>query len=1243
MSLEQQSSLPEFEAVMKSESLYAIDRATIEALYSDSLRRVSSIADIEHLWIVNGDKSFYSGVLQRIGLLSFYNFIKENYEKYDGWRDNGTKYRSDSYMRTKKPVLFPLDRVLIVGDEVVMLSTDKNSKWEQVKFKLDIKEFLRNWVKAITFYNKKIDQAIELSRQMYSTSPKQVDGYNIEHIAWETTKVSKSGCVDISIDGINFDVLPAKKKYVEGSIIANFKPTYVEFFSLSEQQDNGQKQIRLTKYIHKNVDYIDYGKYGTCLSASLDPNKNFVVGIFENNGKRSLSIFRLLGDASLMAEFENIDSLVGFDSEMDIIVYDNSGKLRKIDANFNNFAMYTDEKVFSLNTDQDEELSTVVGSCKTYPEMFQSGDFGKALSIALSQNSLVEKSTIRGLIDKIGRWELVRLHELQDLMHIVHPDNKSLEKDANHFIDKLRVTKPVGSKRDAPLNNLILQDEKDDPDAKKVLVAYHEYLSHYPHVVDADQIIVTWPFSHVIARGRHSLEYKKWDGYESIIQWADALTIDTHPWIAGSYLLEYTKDGMKWTLTISAEGTITKTIITADKYRNTPTFDEKNIGLAQDKTTGDRLFVTLQDNTIKEISTQWFATVTHLAHWIYACSKAPDSNFCIPNADWELTMIPYTDFNTRVEVKESSIYVIMFLDKDKKECVLIKNGDKVTTQELLGKRYDWNLGYVNDHWSFLRTIEGDDKVWKNQIICYQIMKNGELVESKGGIINLLKYEPWKYAIGTNATNELIGYELSDKSRDTVTEKNPTFLGYKNNNTNNFLVYDANKKISMYELKDNHIVPVDALAVAKVVEMYDTSSNALKAIGQVVINNNKFILTATKEGRVKISPYTSLWDPVVYNWVTYQRFLDTNNMYGVWRVVNGLREEVHPAIATTKPSLNIDSLSFNNETYNLNSLGEFVKFEHEYDVLEATEEAGYYVVWKKGLYGFAKKHEGKLEQVGELALSEKPEFSWDRAILKKWEVYLLVDRKAVGKVWYTPRLTSKYKPNVDYLDSGYIAFEIPEKGYTLIKFEEILNWQEKKINEGYKKIIRQENSWLSFRSYFVLEKDDGSCDFIIDQKLILTNGSSRDLRQIRNDRQIEPYQSLFSWVNQEGKIWLYFHNKWVISKVSQGSYTYCELEYEKEVEIRDVKYKEYLFLLTQNSLDINKQFEYILVRDLLNDSYIWFYRPKKGKKEYLLEDFDVKDKQLWFSGKNAWMLTWIFVVTKKPLWEEEFENYENFEQ
>jgi hypothetical protein len=92
---------------------------------------------------------------------------------------------------------------------------------------------------------------------------------------------------------------------------------------------------------------------------------------------------RLDASAELMESFDNIDEFVGFDNDMDIIAYDHDGKLRKIDANFNNYPLYTTAKLVGLRHETTDQLTEVIGVCKTYPDMFGSAEYAKAVAIVL--------------------------------------------------------------------------------------------------------------------------------------------------------------------------------------------------------------------------------------------------------------------------------------------------------------------------------------------------------------------------------------------------------------------------------------------------------------------------------------------------------------------------------------------------------------------------------------------------------------------------------------------------------------------------------------------------------------------------------------------------------------------------------------------------------------------------------------------------------------------------------------------
>jgi hypothetical protein len=116
---------------------------------------------------------------------------------------------------------------------------------------------------------------------------------------------------------------------------------------------------------------------------------------------------------------------------------------------------------------------------------------------------------VKDVLGKVVAGEYITRDERDNLGYLLHPDNPALLKTGNTFIDKLKVQKPLGSKREAPLHDLILQENSDAPDAKKVLAEFSAYLANYPHVIEAETISKHGQFTQLVKDGSHTLQIKK--------------------------------------------------------------------------------------------------------------------------------------------------------------------------------------------------------------------------------------------------------------------------------------------------------------------------------------------------------------------------------------------------------------------------------------------------------------------------------------------------------------------------------------------------------------------------------------------------------------------------------------------------------------------------------------------------------------------------------------------------------------
>lgn len=1207
----EQNLLPEFEATLKSAEFLDLDKEKINKLTDESLRRVTEFISLKQLWLTNDEHDanyIYDNITTKKWLNKFFSVVKWCGSTSSGRAWLGTRYyiNYENFLSKNIVNLFDLQNIALTGKDILLISDEKNSNSKPVVFITKADAFLKDGVAALQWYTGDLDKLPRNAIRWKNSIPIKLGDYTLQHMAGETLSISKSWCIGNSIDGHSFDILPKQWKVIEKDVIVNFKSDYLEFFALKQVNENGSNQIRAEKYLHRGVDYIDYEKYGTCVQWILDPNKNFIIGIFELGSNRSLKILRVDVTAELMESFDNIDEFVGFDNDMDIIVYDHDGKLRKIDANFNNFPLYTETEIVGLHTNTDYELTEVIGDCKTYPDMFGTTEYVKAVAIVLWQNNMISKEVVKELLTKISTNEYITYDERDNLLFLLQLDNPSLLKTGNIFIDKLKIQKPLWSKREAPLNKLLFKEDSEDANAEKVVTEFSAYLKKYPHVADVDKIIKHGPFTHLIKDDRHALQIKKWDHYETIIDDVSWLMIELS---TNNYIITYTKENMQGTLTLNNEGTIINKVISSDIYVNTPSFNEQWIGIAQHKDTKKRWFVQLKNNSIDGLGAMEYNSLSVYSDPFYQGIQDKKKVLLIPLLNqWAV----YTKEFQKI-IDNWNIYTInnfnflLINDAESKEWIISTDRKNIIEIPIEGKFIDGEKQPFSKTGCLVRDIitstNNDDKKdtppKKVGKIVYQVTWDGSVMGTDI-IKEILVLEKGNYCIGVDTENKLVWYVLTDKWRENKVQ-DITYLwsskisgGQLAANKECYFGYNAKNELVGYI----HMAWGEKLLSFSPQELAEwLGITPWTVIGSYLLKGREYFFVKWIKDEILLVPYTELSEPHIYQSIAYYRFKNEEWKYGIWRVMNNKREEFLVPTSISEPNFQNESFSFWNDTYNINNKGEFIKLEHDFDTLKGLDQVGRYTVSKWNKHWFAQIVNGQIQLKGELLYDGQPKVQWNRCVVKEWENYQLQDIQ-----WWRDKkkiYNVQYEPLFDLIDEKYLMFYINEHWYIIEPLDAVCSGNHITIPQYYNKI---DSMSIDKKKIYKLQKKEWWYNFLVDGRMHRTTDEAKDIISLETFQATHSKEQYLIIGNDEfGKKWIYFSYKWIIDKISSKNYTYRKEVYtDKIIENKNFNYKERVYKLFDDFYDPNS-FEYIIIKDHIDSDIISFYTIPKDEN-LTQEDF-----------------------------------------
>lgn len=1208
------STLQEFEAVLKDKEFHWLDKKSVEALWDSKNTIVKSLESCMQLipWEISDDFfSFFDWPL----LKSWFNNVFQacKWRAYDtnwGW-DNWTRYRFKKNIYFENAVsLFEIQAISLLWDKI-LIKTDKNdnNKNKPLYLVWYAKEFLNKWVWALQKYTWDTTNLPQNLLYWAKWNKTIFWSYLLEHIAvWNSFRIEKNEYTPVSLDAINYDILPQKSNIVTWSVVALFKKDYVDFLSIKDNNNNWQKQLSTEKYYHLWMDkeYIDYERHGVCLDAKLDPNKNFIVGIFEQSWQTSCKILRVDSNATLMASIPDIKQLLWFDDELDVIVFDSEWNLRKIDGNFNNYEMYTKAEINTLNEEllwqwlYSQNLTEVLWWCETHKQMFLSDDFKKAVMIVLRGNDFVG-SNLKRIDDVFVRIQnnvAITTKERDNLMSLLDPNNESLVQISDTLINKLQVKIPEWRKRWAPLNDLILKDNSDDGDSKKVFEEMRKFLKEYAYVVDADIITDYWVCVDVNKDGKHTLYLKQWTERVELVRWVDSIDYKWIEWDITT--IEWSLDNKKCTLQIDKEWVILKKFFSSSDYKNQPEIDDQWVWIAVDKQ-NNSVLVCLKDDTFEEVDGKKWARVQDLWWgWRYATGTQ--------KAVLYFWTIAYESDTVKDFVLDPSKKVLIWVKGNEILCFSVDS----LKNEMTKNHLPWKVVNSDFAEKWMIRMEDNKQIVYWKVIDWKIVSSYWLQDFKESEQSFW----WVDEEGKLLVYDKETFEETSKQEFTYLTSREKWkwtsfvLCRKNENTIVVFVKENNKELEQ----------LDEINTRKQLWMWEDTiiDRAIVQWKIHIIIKNKWVLYH--------SEYTDLSQSHEYNNLLYYAFQKDWKRW-IGKVVDGKREEWLPATSKNTVVFKSTSVEIDWKTYNLNSKGDFVELKHEYTSLQWVPWSDTeYIVEKSWKRWFAKLVEWIFEEIWTIEYDEKPEIINWRVVTKKWDNYLFFESNKWFEVDEKSMLTSPYKPYFTLMWQGFIIFEVPGKWFAIVKSQDMREKENLKEHLFYKTLPK--SAW--YNDVYQLERIEWGYDFVYKDKLWYTYGHKEIIATVQEIVVLDHEQFIVIWKNSDGNVCLCFVNEWFLYSVHARPkkwHNTCifvgQYKNQNDEQNRNVYYYKFWWYYFDN-----EDFcEYIIVKELPDDPFISFAKVKPQKEPYINQHFEFINEKLEFSKKFNSGVSSIFVTKK----------------
>lgn len=1074
-----------------------------------------------------------------------------------------------------------------------------------------LEEFQEKWISAL----KKAKDNNEMTNYIFKKNKlhpaKEFEWYTLRHIWWEALAITKDWHVSNTMSGIGFDILPKQwngvklpkgKSIIKEPVVVNFKSDYVEFYSLKTVWSDERKEIKSDIYEHLGMATLDYSKYGTCIKAQLDPNKNFIVWIFENWNEKTCNVIRLNEEAELMSSTPWIKDFLWFNNAFDVVLKDDDGNIRILDTNFVDYERYLTEDITRKDGWAWEKLTEVLGRCDEYPKMFSTKEFTLALSQTLEQNKLIQSSIAKWIMISIAKGRFITEQEQENFKHILDPDNQMMVQAWNELIDSLDVQIPKGRKRWAPVYDLIL-DQDDNPDAKKVITELRNYVDTYSHVLDVEKIKHIWDYSLTTdVDWLVSLYVQQNDSYKELIQKANS--IDIHSSTPDGLEVEFEQWWYVTTAHISPEWEYTDKVIMSDRYVTQPTFDADNVWIAKSKEWKYGLVIT-SDNSVDEATPMEYDQI----------DSHGDSSWYLLKKDNKRS---FYDAKTKNLISQSyeaywftdSLATPVLIDfKKGKADVYIHEWDELVQKKYEGK---FTTSAVSE-WHFV--IKTSDKPENHLFV--KIDDAWKLHEINN-IAQIKKSYQNRFFYGKDTDDNLIFIKYSKKGVEHIHQGYEILMEKKNY----MYAKDSSWKIYGYDLSWNSMQFLDQEQLTK--KLFWSSKNDLtnSDFGVIQSVEDGLILTDYEE----ISKWVKLWK-------NNRHWLKTTSWeYVVGKFKSNQRTVSEWINSKVQPLFTDAWVLIDNDMY-LFEENRLQKIEHDFDSIEFTWE--YYIVTKNQKYWISSLVNNVFKEVVAPTYDKAPEMKDSYIVIPSWDKYELHNLEK-GEV--KEKYTFHHEPQLDFIRNWYVTFDVPSKWIAITSLSTM--WKQTSLSEhDFYDNIREEK----YRSdpFYILEKKDGSSDYIIDgQKMI--SESNVDLIEIYQMLILDNNQYLIIWKNEKSVYSLYFSHENIMHKIDVQKYSKNPKEVFTQYEIRYKWEEKDSWWQTRNKMIISfygtwVESEYfpLIIKEMPDDPYISFRALKEKKRPLKYDDIEIEDGIL---RRKQGSISKFFTTNNL---EDDFEEIKNF--
>lgn len=746
----------------------------------------------------------------------------------------------------------------------------------------------------------------------------------------------------------------------------------------------------------------------------------------------------------------------------------------------------------------------------------------------------------------------------------------------NNFISTLDVVKTWKARFD-PVDDLLY--DGNNPNAEWVISEFNNYLMNYEHVIEADEVKThQWCCCVYKIWNSYGLKYVH-DKISKDILDCKYAKIDIWDEKDNQIAISYELADSKWTLLLNITNwSIGNQIITSSEFIQQSNLDENGVGYAKMKN-NKYSFVRLHNGELQRVSDIEFDSIElqksgfyNAINWKlrkivistaddivisifdYETMKWPDVKYNVFGKD--TFIIKHWNFRNFVLVDNEEIKEMPLFDKNWWESHGSIHSLKIEENDL--------RGYTEDR---CLTVElGSDRGREGFKQYIKLLKNGDVYRSP-----ILKSTVWKR--GGISDSKLMLYKFDEVNDMSYVPEVYTIIWYWKKN-------DIIAKTDEWYIRcfDESYNPKDAKELC-----------GDRGFGWIVTTNKDSIYFVIKGTEVLQVDYEILdKSKKEYDWV-YFVSIKKNGKYGILMYKNNeLCSVVMDCVVDSKPDFLDDHIFYGDKVYEIKGT-ELSIVKHDFDEIIRYEWS--VIVKKEGKYYFATmKSPGNYSVVWD-AFDSKLEIFENCFVAIRNNQYVIWEFNDQTKT-ASELYTFAIKPDLQlYEKFGSLIFE-KEWSYAILTKQQLVAWKLPSIQFAYSEVgalndkwyIRLRKRWSSERAVY---------DFLTKEWLFISN----DKVDCIYFDDLPENDTTVVWTTDEYRKALYAIEKWMIYRISDKSWSYCEIErLSNSIEWQTV-YTMELFMFTDSSYNSKTlEFEYILKKKLLWIDHVSYFRLKNNTKK-----------------------------------------------